>query len=219
MMKKLVILGCGLLCSSLMSGCTTTGKDGKKPAVRDASTTVEASALGIDGELQSTPFTDSQGRPIKSYLDKNGNTQYVDADGRRVTIGKDGSVIYGESGSVAYGEGNGLNTKVIYFDYDSSEIKPEFQSVLAAHANALVANTSARLTLKGHGDERGSREYNIGLGERRAKAVEQVLLLKGATADQLEVISFGEEQPVELGHDESAWALNRRVELANPAGF
>lgn len=217
--RSIAWLGCGLLCSSLlMVGCTTTGKGGKQPAVRDASSNAaEISALGVDGELQNTPFTDSQGRPIKSYRDKNGILHYVDADGRPVTIDKNGRVTYGEPGLVAY-SGGGFETKVIYFDYDSSEVKADSQSVVTAHADYLLAHPGTQVTLKGHTDERGSREYNIGLGERRAKAVEQLLILKGVPSRQVETVSLGEEQPAEFGHDESAWSLNRRVELTYPAG-
>lgn len=106
-----------------------------------------------------------------------------------------------------------LETRVIYFDFDSSVIKSEFQNVLAAHAEYIAGHPDITVVLEGHADERGSREYNIALGERRAKAVQQVLTLQGVAQKQLQVISFGEERPVALGHDESAWSLNRRVEL------
>ena len=103
---------------------------------------------------------------------------------------------------------------VVYFDYDQADIKPEFNDLLAAHGRQLVANPSMNLRLEGHTDERGSREYNIGLGERRAQAVRRVLMLQGATANQLSTVSYGEERPAATGSDEEAWRLNRRVELA-----
>lgn len=106
-----------------------------------------------------------------------------------------------------------LDELVVYFEYDRSEIQPEFNSMLAAHGQFLASNPGARLRLEGHADERGSREYNIGLGERRAQAVRQVLLLQGATAEQLMTVSYGEERPAVLGSDEEAYSLNRRVEL------
>jgi len=106
-----------------------------------------------------------------------------------------------------------LATRVIYFDFDSSVIKDEFKDVITAHADYLVGHPEAAIILEGHADERGSREYNIALGERRAKAVEQLLTVQGVSAKQIQVISFGEERPVALGHDESAWSLNRRVEI------
>lgn len=110
-------------------------------------------------------------------------------------------------------EEKALQTRVIYFDFDSSVIKPEFEDVLKAHAEYIAGHPGISVVLEGHADERGTREYNIALGERRAKAVRQVLTLQGVPQKQLQVISFGEERPVALGHDESAWALNRRVEL------
>lgn len=102
---------------------------------------------------------------------------------------------------------------VIYFEFDQIEIRPEFGSTLAAHAQYLAQNPGAQLRLEGHADERGSREYNIGLGERRAQAVRRALLLQGASAGQLSTVSYGEERPAASGSDEEAFSLNRRVEL------
>ncbi len=102
---------------------------------------------------------------------------------------------------------------ILYFDYDKAEIKPEYVSVLAAHAKFLNANVNRKARLEGHTDERGSREYNIGLGERRAQAVRRALLLQGVNESQLTTISYGEERPAEPGHDEDAYAKNRRVEI------
>jgi len=106
-----------------------------------------------------------------------------------------------------------LATRVIYFDFDSSEIKGAGTDVVAAHAKYLAANPSARVRLEGHTDERGSREYNIGLGERRAQAVRRALLLQGALDIQITTVSYGEERPAVPGHDEAAWTKNRRVEI------
>jgi peptidoglycan-associated lipoprotein len=106
-----------------------------------------------------------------------------------------------------------LSQLVIYFDYDQSDLRPEYNEVLAAHGGYLAANRGALLRLEGHADERGSREYNIGLGERRAQAVRRALLLQGAGAEQLTTISYGEERPAVFGSDEEAYSLNRRVEL------
>ncbi|HSG64457.1 MAG TPA: peptidoglycan-associated lipoprotein Pal [Gammaproteobacteria bacterium] len=112
------------------------------------------------------------------------------------------------------GQGTGpLSRLVIYFDYDQSDIRAEYNEVLAAHGGYLAANSTAGLRLEGHADERGSREYNIGLGERRAQAVRRALLLQGAGAVQLTTVSYGEERPAAFGSDEEAYSLNRRVEL------
>jgi peptidoglycan-associated lipoprotein len=106
-----------------------------------------------------------------------------------------------------------LGTLVVYFDYDEAEIRPEFNALLQAHGQNLAMNANAQVRLEGHADERGSREYNIGLGERRAQAVRRVLMLQGATANQISTVSYGEERPAATGSDEESWRLNRRVEL------
>jgi peptidoglycan-associated lipoprotein len=106
-----------------------------------------------------------------------------------------------------------LYTKTVYFEFDKSEIQPAYVDTLRAHADYLAANRYERVLIEGHCDERGSREYNIGLGERRAAAVKGFLLSEGVSAAQVETQSFGEEKPAKLGHDESAWSLNRRAEI------
>lgn len=102
----------------------------------------------------------------------------------------------------------------IYFDFDSSQIRSEYMPVVDAHARYLRDNPRARMRLAGHTDERGTREYNIALGERRAEALRRALLLRGAARAQLLVLSYGEEQPAVLGTGEAAWSQNRRVEMA-----
>ena len=106
-----------------------------------------------------------------------------------------------------------LSKRTIYFEFDSSQVAEEYLDLIAAHGKYLADNPQRRMRVEGHTDERGSREYNVGLGERRAKAVERLLRFQGVGNDQLEVVSFGEELPVAFGHDEAAWRLNRRVEL------
>jgi peptidoglycan-associated lipoprotein len=106
-----------------------------------------------------------------------------------------------------------MSQLVVYFDYDQAEILPEFNALLQAHGQYLAQNPSTQIRLEGHTDERGSREYNIGLGERRAQAVRRVLMLQGATGTQLTTVSYGEERPAQTGSDEESWRLNRRVEL------
>ncbi|MGO1502687.1 MAG: peptidoglycan-associated lipoprotein Pal [Marinobacter sp.] len=100
-----------------------------------------------------------------------------------------------------------------YFDFDTSEIKPEARDVLIAHARYLTNNPGQNVRLEGHGDERGSKEYNLAIGERRANAVERFLIVNGASRGQMETVSYGEEKPAVMGSSESAWAQNRRVEL------
>ena len=104
-------------------------------------------------------------------------------------------------------------TMVIYFDFDQSELRSEYSDLLARHAANLSNNRRASLRLEGHTDERGSREYNIGLGERRSQSVRRLLLIQGAAADQISTVSFGEERPAAFGSDEDSHQLNRRVEI------
>lgn len=106
-----------------------------------------------------------------------------------------------------------LSSRVIYFAYDSAEVRAEDQAVVEAHANYLLQNPGQRILLEGHADERGSREYNIALGERRALAVARLMQLLGVADSQIRSVSYGEERPADSGHDEAAWSLNRRVEL------
>ncbi|MBI2383513.1 MAG: peptidoglycan-associated lipoprotein Pal, partial [Gammaproteobacteria bacterium] len=104
---------------------------------------------------------------------------------------------------------------VIYFEFDSATITPEGLVVVDQWAKFLGANPSAKVRLEGHADERGTREYNIGLGERRANSVQEALAARGVGPRQFAIVSFGEERPVALGHDEPAWRQNRRVEIAD----
>ncbi|MFW2374486.1 MAG: peptidoglycan-associated lipoprotein Pal [Gammaproteobacteria bacterium] len=108
---------------------------------------------------------------------------------------------------------NVLVERVIYFDFDSDRVSPDFIDLVNHHGRYLAANNDVIMRLEGHGDERGTREYNVALGNRRAEAVKRLLMLQGAQPDQISVISYGEEKPVALDHDEAAWRLNRRVEL------
>lgn len=102
---------------------------------------------------------------------------------------------------------------VIYFEFDSSEVRAEDQETVARHAMQMSNDSMIRVRLEGHADERGSREYNIGLGERRAQAVRQMLMIQGVSASQIQTVSFGEERPQSMGSSESDYAQNRRVEF------
>lgn len=136
-----------------------------------------------------------------------------------------GSGAAGASGMGADGLGSGgefddlqargdkLENRVIYFEFDKADVDEQSRDILAEHAEYLAANKGLQIRLEGHADERGSREYNIGLGEERAQAVRQILLLQGATVSQLSTVSYGEERPAALGSDEESMSLNRRVEL------
>jgi peptidoglycan-associated lipoprotein len=109
-----------------------------------------------------------------------------------------------------------LSRRVIYFDYDESSIKAEYREILAAHAQFLSHNSNFSATLEGHADERGTREYNLALGERRGNGVMSVLGAGGGASSQLSVVSYGEERPIANCTDESCWSRNRRVEIVYP---
>ena len=106
-----------------------------------------------------------------------------------------------------------LAQRTVFFDFDSFVVKDEYRPMLEAHAKVLSANRSKRMMLEGHTDERGSREYNLALGQKRAEAVLRSMVLLGVQDAQLEAVSFGEERPAMPGSDEASWAKNRRVEL------
>lgn len=117
----------------------------------------------------------------------------------------------GDGEPIDYDPTAGELGNVIYFDFDSSEVRAQDADLVARHAMLLANDAGMRIRLEGHADERGSREYNIGLGERRAQAVRRMLLIQGASASQISTVSFGEERPAEFGSSEDAYAVNRRV--------
>ncbi|MEO8411513.1 MAG: peptidoglycan-associated lipoprotein Pal [Propionivibrio sp.] len=117
----------------------------------------------------------------------------------------------GASDSSAAGPAN--TAKVIYFDFDSYVVKPEFQNLIDAHAKYLAANKARKMAIEGHTDERGGREYNLALGQKRAEAVRRAMGLLGVSDSQVEAVSFGKEKPAATGGDEASMALNRRAEL------
>ncbi|MEQ6888088.1 peptidoglycan-associated lipoprotein Pal [Halomonas sp. CS7] len=126
-----------------------------------------------------------------------------------------GSGVSGDrAGQMTDADGRIPATRTIYFEYDSDTIRSEFEPVLTAHARFLRANPSATVILQGHTDERGTREYNLALGERRAGSVERYLNVQGVSPSQVEVVSYGEERPAARGANEQAYAQNRRVVFA-----
>lgn len=141
--------------------------------------------------------------------------------------GNEGAVmpLPGSGGAMSSTTGDELNDpssplakRVVYFDYDSSAIRDEDRATVEAHAQYLTRHADVKVTLEGHTDERGSREYNIALGERRANAVRDLMLLQGIAAGQISTVSYGEERPSVLGSDESAYRMNRRVEIVYSGG-
>ena len=182
----------------LTTGCSSTDEqgagltDGTRNGVTDASSSGYSDGSISGAEMQAI---DSQGYGSDSY----------------------GSSGYGSTGAPNSPEfsdpQNPLSTRTIYFQYDSSQIQPDFEVVISAHAQYLIANPGKRMVLEGHADERGSREYNIALGEQRSKSILRMMKMQGVSEGQLEVVSYGEEKPASEGQDEAAWQLNRRVEL------
>lgn len=142
------------------------------------------------------------------------------ADGASASgLGADGSMSgTGFNGDGMSGaDGDPLSKRVVYFEYDSSLLSPEGQAIAEAHANYLLSNPGVSLVLEGHADERGTREYNLGLGERRGNAVSEALRANGGSASQIEVVSYGEERPTCTDSNEDCWGRNRRVEIVYTA--
>ncbi len=132
---------------------------------------------------------------------------------------EEGTHSFGTEGSAGFDSSNlddpdsPLSIRVIYFEYDSHNVLADYRPAVEAHAAYLASNPETAITLEGHADERGSREYNLALGENRANALKQQMVLMGASPDQIITVSYGEERPAEDGHDEEAYSLNRRAEL------
>jgi peptidoglycan-associated lipoprotein len=147
-----------------------------------------------------------------------GSIDGVDSDLTALEDGSDGSAIaFGdetESAQAILDKADSvISSRVIYFQFDSAKVSEDSLSTLEAHGSFIASNGNVSVRLEGHSDERGSREYNIALGDRRAQSVRRVLLFQGASTDQLETISYGEEQSAMSGHTEDAWSKNRRVEI------
>jgi peptidoglycan-associated lipoprotein len=182
-MKK-IVLACVMLL--LLSACG-------EQAVRDDST--------ASGAANTTEQTTAQAGSVSTPTVAEGTT----------LAGQKYSVSY-EKGAIN-DPGNILSQKIIYFDFDSSELRPEYLDLVKYHGKYLALNPSAHVRLEGHTDERGSREYNIALADRRAQSVKRLLMFQGVRDDQITIISYGEEKPADPGHNEQAWAKNRRVEI------
>jgi peptidoglycan-associated lipoprotein len=117
------------------------------------------------------------------------------------------------SGNPLTDPSNVLSKRSVYFDFDSNAVKDEYRGMLQAHSRYLNDNRSSNIKIEGNCDERGSREYNLALGQRRAEAVKKVMTVLGVGDNRIETVSFGEEKPKNPGHDEAAWAENRRADI------
>jgi peptidoglycan-associated lipoprotein len=183
-----------LLSLLLLSGCA-------KPEQED----------GIQNQTETMPADEEKDGPPRDS-DIRGATPIADSDTQASPLQQD-TLTAQELMAKLEDQGSPLASRVIYFEYDSAKVSDESLATLEAHGNFIAGSGNIFVRLEGHADERGSREYNIALGDRRAQSVRRILLFQGASSDQLDTISYGEERPAEIGHDEAAWGKNRRVEL------
>jgi len=161
---------------------------------------------------------DGDGAPIddqaQTGMVDDGSSGGADATGLDGADGGDGMAISDMDAISRLQQTEGaLANRTIYFEFDSAKLTSESIQILETHGSFVAGNGEVSVRLEGHADERGSREYNIALGDRRAQSVRRVLLFQGASADQVETVSYGEEEPAMQGHTEEAWSKNRRVEL------
>ena len=182
---KLAVIG---LSAAFIVGCGSTASD------TDSSATSEA-------EKQAETSTEIESTDASFGADNSGDLSSVVVEDSKETESVSEKAML-----------DGVD-HIFYFDFDKSIVRPEAREALAMHAKYLVANSNARVVLEGHADERGTREYNMALGERRAKAISRYLTIQGVAAAQIETVSFGEEKPANFAHTDTAWQENRRVEV------
>ncbi|HNE92246.1 MAG TPA: peptidoglycan-associated lipoprotein Pal [Agitococcus sp.] len=195
-------------CSTLKKSTTTpTGSEqtsNQSQAEKDKQAAeAQAAALAEQERLKAEALANAN-----KNQGKNANGQ--NATGQNTDNGSDGN-------NDSSNQADLLSTRLVHFDYDSSDLNGDDLKILQAHANYLSQNPQAKVLLSGHADERGTREYNMALGERRANAVQAFLNSNGARGGQLDTVSYGKEKPINDGHDEAAWAENRRVEITYKA--
>ncbi|VAW60800.1 Tol-Pal system peptidoglycan-associated lipoprotein PAL [hydrothermal vent metagenome] len=180
------------------------------------------SALMLAGLLAAcSPDNVKEGDDVADQQNTNQNADGAQTGGLNDGSSADGTALNGATvsyeKSAIHDANNVLAEKVIYFNFDSDQISDDYQELIAHHGKYLASNPDMTVRLEGHADERGSREYNVALANRRAQSVRRLVLFQGVNADQVSVISYGEEKPVALGHDDESWRLNRRVELVYEA--
>ena len=183
---------------ALLAGCASTGD-----------TTGEEQTGAQQEATTQQGITAQPGQDAYSYPYGQAPSQYDTFDTTSGTTASSGQTAQ----AVAGGGGTVSADRIVYFAFDSSEIPPEGQAVIAANARTLTGNKRVITQLEGHTDERGSREYNIALGERRANSVRQAMIAQGVSPQQIRVVSYGEERPAATGQGEQSYALNRRVEI------
>jgi peptidoglycan-associated lipoprotein len=193
--------------------CAASGE----PQARRTIWMASALVLALAGCASETRLDDAgKGAPVESRNATPGATAATTpaANPKPAPLSSVATVdLAGKGSSAGAGMADGINQRVLYFDFDSFAIKDDYKSMLDAHSKALSTSKTRHMVIEGHTDERGGREYNLALGQKRAEAVVRSLKLLGATDTQLEAVSFGQERPVAQGNDESAWSKNRRAEL------
>jgi peptidoglycan-associated lipoprotein len=179
-----------------------------KPAVSIPMLCTTIALLALLGGCQTTPKTES-GVAVEERTPTTGGAGTAGT----ASSGVSGTATSGGTMNPLKDPRSVLSKRSVYFDFDRYEVKDEFKPLVEAHAKYLQTNRTARMTVQGNCDERGSREYNIALGQRRADQVKRMMALYGATDNQVETVSFGKEKPRNPGHDEGAWAENRRDDM------
>ena len=198
------------------SGCASL--KGKKPVVEDTQTTQTSPTETTTDSTNSaeTSGLNGKGGLNANGLGDNGSSGTDEQNAANATNGKGKNGQNGGNSEISMADL--LTVRLVHFDYDSSDLSNADYQTLQAHAQYLSQNPTAKVLLTGHADERGTREYNMALGERRANAVQAFLNSNGAKSNQLDTVSYGKEKPLNDSHDESAWAENRRVEIVYKAG-
>ena len=203
-MQNLVRMLIAATALALLASCAATGEntgqDQTATGVPDATAQPGVTAQP-EQEVYSYPYGQAPSLDTYDTFDTSGGSVTAHAGGQP------GQAVTGPSGGMASAD------RIVYFSYDSTNIVPESRTIIENNARSLTKNPQIITQLEGHTDERGSREYNIALGERRANAVRQTMIAMGVSPQQIRVVSFGEERPAAAGHDERSYALNRRVEI------
>jgi peptidoglycan-associated lipoprotein len=194
-MKRISLIGL-LVASVLLSACGTTAT--KAPVVEKSASTTTAP----------TPPAAPSGPQVETRGLAPGST-----DQTQPLAGNGGGIegVSAADAALLKDPNNILSQRVVYFDFDKSDVKAEYRKLISAHAEFLINHPQANVMLEGNTDERGSPEYNMALGQRRADSVKQAMLVLGVKDGQMETVSFGEEKPAAEGHAEAAWRLNRRT--------
>ncbi|MFN0039802.1 MAG: peptidoglycan-associated lipoprotein Pal [Burkholderiales bacterium] len=211
-----------LVLSLVVGGCATQGQ--KTADIEDRTLSEQQAAQSKQqDEAQKQQEADRQAKIAK---EKEESSRLLEEQRRRqadqpiVKPLPDGGVgesqLKGDAWAQLKQTGSPLSQRSIYFDYDRYDIKEEFVPIVGAHAKFLEDNAAVRVTIQGNCDDRGSREYNLALGQRRADGVKRAMVLLGVRDKQIESVSFGAEKPVALGQDEESWAKNRRSDIVYP---